>query len=171
MTIMDILEEAQFQLWAEKKYFELLKQIPDENWSKIKFDFTKSVQEIYVHKYEVIFFWLTLLHVKDSKKVEENPLKIPDFEPLTKDQFITEALKLFDMVIEFLKTTNDENITFNLHWLSKPYVASSHEIIYNMINHLTYHRGQIAFLFKKFGISEIPETDYNPYLYELRHVH
>ena len=114
------------------------------------------------------YSWLTLIYVKDSNKINDNPLNIPDFDNLNKDQFIIEALKLFDRVIEYVESTENSQITLNVNWIRNPYQVTTHGVLYNILNHLAYHRGQIAFMFKKLGVENIPETDYNPYLYELK---
>ena len=166
---MEILDEATYQLWAENVFFELLKNISNENFTN-KAGFSKSLQEIYFHKYEVMWSWFTLLIVKNSKRFGENPLGTPDFDTLNKSDFISEALKLFEQFLDYVKTNKNTSITLDVDWLSKPYSVTNHEIIYNILNHLSYHRGQSAFLFKKFGL-EVPETDYNPYFYQLHNLH
>lgn len=165
---MELIDEASYQLWAEKKFFKMLENITDDDFTTRKPGFTKSLKEIYNHKYEVMWFWLTLLQVKDSKKINkgENPLGTPDFEPLSKKEFITESIKLFESMIEFIKNNQNTKVTLKVEWLPKPYTVTIQEVIYNILNHLTYHRGQTAFLFKKYGF-EIPATDYNPYMYEI----
>lgn len=162
---MDILEEAKYQYWAEKKFFNLLQQITEDQWVNEIPELNKTLQGIYIHKYEVMFSWLTLIEVKKSSRINENPLNIPDFEPLTVNQFIKEGLALFDKLLEYLENNDEISLNLELSWIEKPYEISNHGVIYNILNHLAYHRGQSAFLFKKLGF-EIPETDYNPYMYE-----
>lgn len=162
---MDFIKEAHYQLWAEKKFFELAEKVSEEDWTKVLPEFNKSLQSIYIHKYEVMFYWFTFIYVKDSKKVNNNPLGIPDFDQLSKDDFAKEALKLFDKVIDYLSKTQNTELVLNIDGVKKPYNVSNYEVIYNILNHLAYHRGQTAFLFKKFNIS-VPETDYNPYMFE-----
>ena len=162
---MDLLEEAKYHYWAERKFFDLLKQITEEQWSEKGPDFSKSLKEIYIHKYEVMFSWLTLIFVRSTTRINDNPLKIPEFEPLSKDQFITEALLLFDKLIKYLEKNKLESMVLELEWIKKPYKVSNEEVIYNILNHLAYHRGQTAFMFKKLGL-EIPDSDFNPYMYE-----
>lgn len=164
---MNLLEEANYQFWAENIFFKLLGKVTEDQWVTKLPDFTKSLKEIYIHKYEVMYSWFTMIIVKSSKKIGENPLNIADFEPLSKNDFITESLKLFAKLIDYLKNNKSKNVTLEVEWLKNPYSVDTDEIIYNILNHLTYHRGQTAFLFKKFGLN-IPETDYNPYLYEVK---
>lgn len=163
---MEFLKESNYQLWAEKKFFDLLSNVSEEDWKKILPEFNKSLQSIYIHKYEVMYAWFTLIHVKDSIKIGDNPLKIEDFDQLSKDQFIKEAIKLFEMIIEYIRDNPDTKTTLTVTWIKKPYVVTVHEVLYNILNHLAYHRGQTAFFFRKLGL-ETPETDYNPYMYEL----
>lgn len=167
---MEFIEQAEYQYWAEKKFFGLLEKISEENWKTKLPEFSKSLQEVYIHKYEVIFSWFTMIHTRNSKDIGKNPLNIPDFESLSKSEFISEALKLFERVISYIRSSENEEITLTVEWISTPYKVTTHEILYNLLNHLSYHRGQTAFMFKKFGL-EIPETDYNPYLYDVRQLH
>ena len=168
---MKLIEQAEYQYWAEKKFFELVEKISDDNWKTKLPEFSKSLREVYIHKYEVMFFWFTLIYTKDSKEVNKNPLYIPDFDELNnKEEFAIEALKLFERVINYIKIKANEKITLKIEWISKPYEITTHEILYNIFNHLTYHRGQTAFILKKLGL-EIPETDYNPFMYETRQLY
>lgn len=162
---MDFIKEAEYQLWAEKKFFKILEKVSEEEWTKILPEFNKSLQSIYIHKYEVMFFWFTFIYVKDSKKINDNPLGIPDFDTLSKNEFIKEAIKLLERIIDYITTTPSTDVTLNAEWLKGSYNVTNYEVIYNILNHLTYHRGQTAFIFKKFT-QTVPETDYNPYVYE-----
>ena len=167
---MEFIEQAQYQLWAEKKFFELLKQVSNESWTKKFPEFNnKSLKSIYIHKYETIFSWFTLIHVKNSKNINDNPLDIPDFDELSKDEFINAAIKLFEMMNDYIKKNKNTEITLTVEWLQEPYLVTTHEVLYNLLNHMAYHRGQTAFMFKKFGFNT-PETDYNPYIYSIRNL-
>ena len=63
----------------------------------------------------------------------------------------------------FLTYTNDkltEEIELNMPWAKNK--LSRYEYIMHVINHSTYHRGQVVTIARVLGIKEnIPATDYN----------
>ena len=160
---MEILQHALYQYWAERKFLDIIAKMSDQNWINHIPGFTKSVQEIYIHKYDLLCAWLHLLLTNSSKKVAN----IPEFESMPKAQFVLEAQKILEQLVEYIKHSENIILTIEDKWVKKPYQISSHEVLFNTFNHLTYHRGQTALMFKRLGF-EAPETDYIPFLYEIK---
>ena len=152
---MDLMREALYQLWAEKKFFEIMKQISNQNWTNHLPGFTRSLQEIYVHKYDNCWIWYhTILAPK-------NVAPHIDFESIKKDQFIVESLKLLETMIQYIKKNKPNIVKVEVEGLSKTLEISSEEIFYYIFNHMTYHRGQIALMIKKLGFESIPEQPFH----------
>jgi uncharacterized damage-inducible protein DinB len=163
---MNLIKQVEYHLWAEKKFFEVLSKVSNEDFVKPIPGFTKTLQQIYGHKTEVIWSWFELIFTKSSKKVDWN--KAPTFESMSREQITTETIQLLEKVLIYLKEIQEVDLLLDLEWIeNKPYLVTNFEIIFNFLNHLTYHRGQIVFIFKKLGFIT-PETDYNPYLYQLQ---
>jgi uncharacterized damage-inducible protein DinB len=72
-------------------------------------------------------------------------------------QFITDYLKKWQKLIE-KRTVNE----FSDERAGKVVVIKLDEMFFHMVNHFTYHRGQIAMGLKMLG-KEVPMTDYVPY--------
>ncbi len=89
----------------------------------------------------------------------------PDFERMPKNELFNCFFQFFDDIQQYLVRNIDTNLDLTLPWLKdQKYHITAYELLYNIFNHHTYHRGQIAILMKKLGITP-PETDYNPYMY------
>ena len=72
-------------------------------------------------------------------------------------QFITDYLKKWQSLIE--ERTVDE---FTDERAGKKVVIKFDEMFFHMVNHFTYHRGQIVMGLKMLG-KDVPMTDYIPY--------
>ena len=162
---MELTQQLQYQLWAETTFINLLKSISESEWSKEIPILNKSLKSIYVHKMDIMWFWFSLCKTKSLKLLDEPP----NFNIMTKDLFLQNFMNLFHEMMDFAQV-NDENLILDLNWITKPYEITIHELIYNILNHHTYHRGQIAILLRILGLN-IPETDYNPFMFELNHLY
>ena len=154
---MNLIDELDYHIWAEKQFMTQLEKVSDDDWATINPDINKSLQSIYAHKLEVMWFWF---HQASEKKLENEPT----FNTMDKN----ETQKLLEELIadnrRFILQYENKQLQLNIPWNKSLYTITSHEILFNIFNHHTYHRGQIAILLKKLNI-EPPETDYNPYMY------
>ncbi len=162
---MEIAQQLQYQLWAETAFINLLKSISEVEWSKEIQSIKKSLKGIYTHKMDVMWFWFTLCKKKNLKLLGEPP----NFQNMPKNLLLDNFLNLYNEMKDFA-LENNEKLILDLNWVKKPFEITIHELIYNILNHHTYHRGQIAILLKQFEI-DVPETDYNPFMFELNHLY
>ena len=162
---MQFEQELQHQVWAEKKIITLTRTVSDFNWSKDIPILEKSLKELYVHKLEIMWFWFSLCKKKSLKTLGEPP----NFQSMDKEGLLSTLLKSFNEMINFTLKT-DEKLILDLNWVKKPYEVTTHEIIYSILNHHTYHRGEIAIILKHLGI-DVPETNYNAYMFEINELY
>lgn len=158
---MELLKQLEYQIWAENKLFSQIEEKMKKGlWEKIDPELNKSFKNIYFHKAEVMWSWIEIL---DNKFPSET---FPDNNKSYQEtkEWMNE---LFNKIKKILKETKNEELKLKLPWLDQPYQVSRDEVLFNLLNHNTYHRGQIAILMKRIlGIENVVETDYNPYLYE-----
>lgn len=154
---MNLQQQIDYQVWAERVFTNLLEDISAENFHKKHFELRKSLAGIYSHKVEVMWFWFQFV-----KGLE--PYDAPKFTEMRKNELFSEMFGLFREIKEFIQDNPDSSLELDLPWLKQKYPITQSELIYNILNHHTYHRGQIAFIFKDLGLTT-PETDYNPYMF------
>ncbi|MHA2227291.1 MAG: DinB family protein [Candidatus Hodarchaeales archaeon] len=155
---MEMIQQLDYHKWAETELFQKLNEITEKLWTNLDPDLNKSLQSVYGHKVEVMWFWFQLI-----KQVE--PRDPPKFEQMQKNELFRRMFQLFDDLQQFLAHNMDKNLELTLPWLKNPtYPITTHELLFNIFNHHTYHRGQIVILMKKLGIIP-PETDYNPFMF------
>ncbi|MBD3192972.1 MAG: hypothetical protein GF308_20205 [Candidatus Heimdallarchaeota archaeon] len=58
---------------------------------------------------------------------------------------------------------------FIIQWneSDKPVQSTAENILFNLVTHNAYHRGQIAIFLRLLGFEEIKESDFNPYIYQI----
>jgi uncharacterized damage-inducible protein DinB len=155
---LEFLKQLEYHIWAETEFYNSLEGLDADIWKKIHPELQKSLQGIYTHKVEVMWFWFQLM-----KQIE--PIDTPDFEKMEKKQLFSLMFDLFEELRKFLNTTSEVKLRLDFPMLKEPYQVTSYELLFNILNHHSYHRGQIAMLLKKYDFS-FPETDYNPYMYQ-----
>lgn len=162
---MEIEQQLHYQVWATSKFIDLVKPLSESEWNTEVPVVNKSLQEIYIHKMEVLWFWFSLCKKKSLQLLGEPP----NFKVMTKEVLLHNLLNLYSEMKDFALEHNDK-LSLDLNWMKKPYEITTHELIYNILNHDSYHRGQIAILLKYFHI-DVPETSYNPYMFEKNHLY
>lgn len=154
---MDIHSQLDYHIWAELEFIKLLRDITKDDFRKAHPWIAKSLADIYAHKVEVMWFWFQLV-----KGIE--PYDIPKFSEMMHTDLFSCMNDLFQEIRYFLNKEKDLALELELPWLEKKYPVTRFELIYNILNHHTYHRGQLVIIFKELGL-EAPETDYNSYLF------
>lgn len=78
------------------------------------------------------------------------------------DSFAAIDLRNHDETRDILATGNLANEIAYRTTAGKPFVNTIRDTLFHVINHSTYHRGQLALLFRQNGIEPLP-TDYIRY--------
>jgi len=83
----------------------------------------------------------------------------------------TEALQSWQdtsqWYIDFIQAAGDELLLGNLTYKNMAgdeYTNSVRDIVQHVMNHSTYHRGQLVTMLRQAGVTEIPSTDYIAFL-------
>lgn len=150
---MTLLEKMSRYLdWADTTIWEIVETLTDEEYNRDLYDNGGSIQRRYVHLAEDWWEWYNDWMGKSPDE--------PDFLNMTRDEVfasIKEYTKLFtDMIetcaVEYIDMETDSEklrITFE-------------EILFHLVNHATYHRGQIVMALRILG-KDVVMTDYVPH--------
>ncbi|MFW9925050.1 MAG: DinB family protein, partial [Candidatus Thorarchaeota archaeon] len=92
----------------------------------------------------------------------------PDFSVMISAELFTCISDYNDKLLIYI-SKNDLKKKFIMQWdkKDKPVQTTAENVIFNLVTHNAYHRGQIAIFLRILGFDSIKETDFNPYLYEL----
>ncbi|MGP7818722.1 DinB family protein [Niallia sp. 01092] len=161
------LQLYDYHVWANRRIFEHLKKLPQDIYDKEIQSVFPSISEVLVHMYNADTIWLRVMSgdsydeiVKSRKQLQEK----------TKGKSIEELEKMyFDLseqyIVFFDRQGNLDQTTFYEHPKFGRLETSFFELVQHVVNHGTYHRGNITAMLRQIGHSGIM-TDYVVYLYD-----
>jgi len=141
------LKLYQYNQWANKRVLDCLQsqQVADER--------TLTIMS---HVISALFIWLNRIEGKPN-----------DAYPLWKQYSVAELIKLNAEITErwlkFVTETDDFNrmLVYN-NYVGDPYKNNVEQIMIHLVNHSTYHRGQVAMMLRQNGLEPI-NTDFITY--------
>ncbi|WP_245783848.1 DinB family protein [Alicyclobacillus macrosporangiidus] len=157
----------EYHVWANDRTFEHLRQLPVEVFRKEVQSVFSSIAETIAHMYVVDNVWLLAMsgvsteEIMASRKLLKEQIEDQDLESMS---------AMFDAVQEryraFFEMQDMEDFSLYAH----PSLGSMRvrycDIVQHVVNHGTYHRGNITAMLRQQGFSGVP-TDYVIYLLQL----
>ncbi|MFW9975329.1 MAG: DinB family protein [Candidatus Thorarchaeota archaeon] len=143
---------AVYLTWANNSIWKIVETLSTDEFEQSLAEGASSIHRRYIHLAEDTWEWFHDWHGGNPQE--------PDFYNMSRDQlfqFISDYLKKWRKAAEnrFIENFEDERD-------GKVVVISIDEMFFHLVNHFTYHRGQIAMGLKMLG-KEVPMTDYVPY--------
>ncbi|MCS0674642.1 DinB family protein [Cytobacillus firmus] len=162
------LEMYDYHVWANKKFFNRLKELPKEIYDREIQSVFSSISKVLVHIYMTDTVWLGVMQ---ENSMEEIQASIAIAQDKTKDKSLKEMEKLFQSLSE-----EYQNLLNNVTDLDKE-ISPVHpkfgrldthfsELVQHVVNHGTYHRGNLTAMIRQQGYSSV-SNDYVFYLYDI----
>lgn len=163
------LQHYDYHVWANRRVFKHLKELPRDLYTKEIQSVFPSISDAAAHVYLVDNVWLFVLSGHSFEEtVQMRDLWIEE----TKGASLEEMENLYDKLTErfrefFRQAGNMETIASYSHPRIGTFKASSAELIQHIVNHGTYHRGNITAMLRQLGHPGAP-TDFVFYLFETK---
>lgn len=160
------LQLYEYHKWASRRVFTHIKELPEVVYGrKIKSVFS-SVQEVLVHIYHVDGMWLSVMS-RDS--IQETKKVIERLEKKTKNQNPESMERLYqELYAEYQSFFDEQEDLDKLITIEHPNYGKIEtpvsDLIKHVVNHGTYHRGNITAMLRQQGHPGVP-TDYIFYLH------
>ena len=149
-------EAAEYNLWANTIVCGWLEQISDGQWTKEIISSFNSIQETVLHVISAEKAWL------ERFKKEPNIVWLQSNYKGSKEDHIKlwkeNSAELKAFIDAFDEKELDTNLVFkrlNGEAYSMPY----YQLFAHVVNHATYHRGQLVTMLRQAGFSEVTSTD------------
>ncbi len=154
------IELAEYTVWANNTVGDWLEKISDEQWKQF-------VESSFPSIYE------TVLHVAASDKVWVQRLKqFTEFENLTStfkgsnkeliQVWKNGTLDFKQFIEDFPEEKLDEKLSFK-NMKGIPHNQPYWQLFAHIINHATYHRGQLVTMLRQVGYKDLSSTDMTTY--------
>jgi len=141
------LKLYQYNQWANKRVFDTLhrQKVDDE-----------KILTLMSHVVSALYIWLSRIQGES-----------PEPYPLWKQYELEELISMNEIItsrwLKFVSETEnfDRILTYN-NYVGDPYKNNVEQIMIHLVNHSSYHRGQVALLLREKGFEPI-NTDYITY--------
>lgn len=162
-----VILQYDYHKWANNRIFDHLYKLPDSVYDQEIKSVFSSLKEVFIHVYLVDGMWLSVMSgdsfsetmnvINQLKEKSENP----DFDEI--QTLYKENNRQYE---DFFSKQEDldEVISIEHPRYGKMDVAVS-ELVKHVVNHGTYHRGNITAMLRQQGHTGVP-TDYIFYLYQ-----
>lgn len=163
-----VIQAYNYHVWANKRLFEHLKTLPVDVWStKIQSVFP-SISQTFIHMYITDTIWLGTIVEKNFDEVKTLAIHLSE---KIKDTTLQEMELLFLTLSEeyqefFAREENLEKVISPEHPHFGRLDTNVFELIQHVVNHGTYHRGNITAMLRQLGYTGT-STDYIFYLYAM----
>lgn len=152
-----LMDLAAYHYWADQRILDALKSLPEEMLDKEIPSSFPSLRKTLYHLWDAENTWIQRLKLQE-------PI-LPPSRGFTGnfDEFSGLFLQCNQSLEEWIGKTSEQGL---LHVVA--YYNSKHEQLKNpvyqclvqVLNHATYHRGQLVTMLRFLGITKIPATDY-----------
>ncbi|WP_169090571.1 DinB family protein [Paenibacillus sp. PL91] len=156
-----------FHVWANKIIFNRLKELPRHVYNQEIQSVFSSVSKVMAHIYKVDRGWLDILMGKSMNEAMEASVQIQeDAEACSLEEL---EVMYNDLSVKFKAFINEHEDLEKEVVLDNPYAGilttRYSEFIIQVVNHGTYHRGNLSAMLRQIGHSSVM-TEYGLFMYQ-----
>jgi uncharacterized damage-inducible protein DinB len=146
-----------YHSWANKQLIEHFRKLPKEIINKEVNSVFPSISQTFAHMYAVDELWFLRINGKSVNAIESKQFA-------TIQEMDDAFTYLHNEMLNFLNLKDDlEQPVIYTNTKGQRFSNSIREIIYHIVNHGTYHRGNISAMIRQLGYQGV-STDYIYYL-------
>jgi uncharacterized damage-inducible protein DinB len=154
----------EYHVWANDRTFEHLRQLPVDVFRKEVQSVFSSIAETITHLYVVDNIWILAMSGASTEEVMGSAKSAKE---QIQDQDLDSMRSMFAALQEryraFLETHDLDEFLLYSHPVHGSLSARYGDIVQHVVNHGTYHRGNITAMLRQQGFPGVP-TDYVIYL-------
>ncbi len=154
-----ITNYADYNLWANQQFENWLSKKPIEQLNREVPSSFSSIVKTLNHIWATEEYWFSIITIKTDF---ENRFGIQDFKT---DEIFKGLINRSTLLANAIKSFTEVELIEKIKVVS-PWFKSNqprYEYLQHLINHGTYHRGQIVTIARNIGITDAPMTDYNSF--------
>ena len=149
-------EAAEYNLWANTIVCSWLEQINDEQWTRETVSSFNSIQQTVLHLISAEKAWLERFKKNPNIVWLQNEFKGSKEDHIKLWKETSTELKSF--IDAFDENDLDTNLDFK-RLNGDAYSMPFYQLFAHVVNHATYHRGQLVTMLRQVGFSNVSATD------------
>ena len=156
-----IKQHLDYNVWANTRLTEMIKPLDEELINRELKSSFPSIEKTILHLWDSHVMWLS--RIRNEQLTTKPSLS---FQGST-DELLTGFLQAVKNVNAYLETADEEFfervITYKI-MTGEEYQQTVVNMINHLVNHSTYHRGQIVTMLRELGVTDLISTDIIVYL-------
>ena len=151
-----IYTQVDYNLWANRKTTELLVSLDPSVLDRSIANSFPTIKETLKHLHYAESIWLQRIQLN-----EDTQIPWPDANP-SADQLYSDLNQASQDLKDYVDGLNTDDLGRTVSFITGEGASLSNtveRIIYHVINHSTYHRGQVITMLKQLGIKEAVSSD------------
>lgn len=159
-----MLQMAGYNVWANKLMIDALLQLSEEQLDRIIESSFPSIRKTVYHLWSAESIWQQRLNLEEKPVWQESVFE-GSFQEAT-ENWMTASKSLFDFTE---KQFNDYAFTHVVHYYNLKKQSAKLQVyvaLMQVLNHSTYHRGQLITMIRQAGLKKVPSTDF--FLYAMK---
>lgn len=154
-----------YNLWAHHQIFDALKPLSPELFNTPLNSSFPGIQATLLHIWDAESIWWQRLKLQEQIVVPS--LTFNDSPAVLERKILTQAADWAEWVRESQEIQLQHTIQYQDR-KGHPLKIQVSEIIQHVVNHTSYHRGQVITLMRQVGLTKIPQTDFGFYVLQKR---
>lgn len=149
-----LVQMFKYNKWANSRYRKVLRTIPMEDL-KVNTEYGLLLDRI-VHIFASYEMWHKRLHNESPNEV----IKSSDFANW--HELESKWVQMDDLLINYVSTVSKNVIDETVSYTSldgRNFTRKREDILFHLVQHPTYHRGQLSSFFKHSDLPNFPATD------------
>lgn len=156
-----IVQHLEFNAWANGVVGSILTPIGDELFYRENKGSFPSLAKTTLHIWGAQHIWFRRMK---GESLRQAPMVA---EPPSKSEIIEGLVKSSTDFVDFVKSINPSLLSSRYQYKNlkgDPFEDTYEETLFHIVNHSTYHRGQLIHMLRDAGITTLPGTDLIHYL-------
>jgi uncharacterized damage-inducible protein DinB len=153
-----------YNLWANGKFVEILKNTDDNLFEKEVISSFPSLKKTICHVWDAESIWLSRINGVSPTAWPSHNFNGNKAQCL--QGFLNTSEELVDFFADLEDTYTEKRINFKtMH--GEEASETIEGIVFHVVNHGSFHRGQLVTMLRTLGVTQIPATDLIRYLRQL----
>jgi uncharacterized damage-inducible protein DinB len=150
-----LLDLTNYNQWANERMGSALQKLTPAQLNLEQKSSFNTIRKTAEHIADCEYNWMKRINGDSAWE-----FKAKNFEDITKmTEFLAQQSKSFINLVEHSDADRLEEVISYKNSKGEPFKNELYKIITHLMNHSTYHRGQLVTMMRGAGVTEIPATD------------
>jgi len=154
-------KHLKFNVWANTQVVNLLQTVPDDIYFKENKNSFPSIAKTVLHIWGAQNIWLKRLQGESLTTWPKHPDQ--DSKAGQLNGLIKSAQDILDLVVAKDESFLSSRYSYT-NMKGEPFTDAVEDTLFHVVNHSTYHRGQIITMLREAGVTLVVSTDLIHYL-------